>query len=329
VTQPVYLETWANPPEIPATVPAGAAAGDPGPWIMAGGYASLGTADPTASPPAVFRVYDRHAPGEAIQVVDTRADPLWSVVRGDQGTPVLDHDPGFEVTPLISAAGLDGRAPGVPSGNGLMLPGVTSYFAPAFFPSDSVWRSCWPTPRRIENPPGTFTWMPGGGLLVPDGEAVPGSVYECVAWGQYTTGSAGLNSNLWFQINWSDATVTDHVAVPSLAEAPVALTNAVPDTGQTSHARWRAHGLLAITAVNLAYVNLSVYLSPTNAAGDGGGAQPPRRFMIAGTGAGVPQPIITSGPRMFAVLIQKTAGTGTVATAGNVTVLGGKTWRAA
>jgi hypothetical protein len=329
MTQPVYTETWANPPEIPATVPAGAPAGtaspgDPETWMMAGGYAALGEADPTATPPRLFRVYDRHTPGEAIRVTDTRADPLWQVIRGDQGTPVADHAAGFQVEPLISAAGLDSRVPGVPSGNGLMLPAVSSSFALPSWGPDLLWRSCWPPPR--------LNTVGGGGLLVPDGEAVPGSVYEAVAWGQYATGPppGTTGTPLAFMINWSNALIQDDVTMPSLGNAAVTLTDAVPDTNNTVHARWRIHGLLAITGDGLGYANLTVHLSLTHAfdtnqpPGAPAPFKPPVRYMIGGAGTTpvAPTPIVTTGDRMFAVLVQKP-------TAGTVTVLGGKTWRAA
>lgn len=339
MTQPVYAESWANPPEIPATVltPAasGPAPGTPATWMMSGGYQALGAADPTASPPALFRVYDRHNPAEAIRVTDTRADPLWQVIRGDQGTPVVDHAAGFEVQPLISAAGLDGRAPGVPSGNGLLLPGICSYFATPARSENTGWWSCWPPDDTSVNPK---RW---GGLLVPDGEAVPGSVYEATAWGTFhtvhpTTGVAMTGTGLSFGMWWLDATTPQAALPASLGNANIGNLDAVPlnplpaQSGNAYQARWRIHGVLSITGDNLGYVNLAVHLSLTNAFDVNQPPtallpfKPPVRYMIGGSGNPVvaPTPIVTTGPRLFTVMFEKTVW-------GSATCLGGKTWRAA
>ena len=141
MSYPAFREVWANPPEhrwdpaawpaitraAPATVPAAHPAVAPGTqetWAMAGGW-QLFPPVPAAEayPPLVLRVTDPADPREVILVRDSRT-AAWQVTRGDQGTWPVSHAAGFTVRNAITAAGMASLAQGVPSGNGLVLPGA-------------------------------------------------------------------------------------------------------------------------------------------------------------------------------------------------------------
>jgi hypothetical protein len=144
------------------------------PWVMDDGFAGYPVADPTAQPPAVFRIYDRRDPREIIRVADTRAGSTWQVMRATEGSAGVAHAAGFEVAPFLTKAGMDGRAAGTPSRTGV------------------VWRAA----RTASQ---TFTGsadhavaslsVPGDGLV---NEANPRSVYEVMAWGYFTTGARSI-----------------------------------------------------------------------------------------------------------------------------------------
>ena len=122
-TPAVYTEQWANPPAVPATVPAAqlaVAAGTAQVWSMAGGWAGYPVADRNAGPPSMFRIYDPADPREIIRVAHT-AGAAWSVTRGDQGSRTVAHAAGFEVRPFITRDGLASLVRGAPSGTGLVL----------------------------------------------------------------------------------------------------------------------------------------------------------------------------------------------------------------
>jgi hypothetical protein len=271
-TPAAFTEGWVNVPAVPATVQVGGAGtvppGGTDPWVMAGGYQPHPPAVPSPGqiPPSLFRVYDPALPAEAMLVFDATADPVWQVIRGDQGTPVLDHAPGFEVRSLISPAGLGALAAGVPSGNGLVMPRA------AVTASD-------PWAGTVRHPVAS--------LLVPAGEAVSGAAYEAMAWGWYTN-----PGTLNFELTWG---ATDLGAV--------LYNNA--NSGATTNSRWKIHSVVSVfdnAGVMQAVANSTVWLAPANSPDFPGGA-PLRKFMngqVTNPDLGA-RPIITSADQLLQV----------------------------
>jgi hypothetical protein len=288
----VFTETWAGPLLADATVTAGGTGAIAGPetWTMAGGFAQFGAADPNAIPPALFRVFDRDAPGESILVRQTTG-PTWQVTRGDQGTVPVAHAPGFAVHSLISPAGLASLAHGVPSRNGLVLPAA----------------------GRLTQPP---TWNDPGEhrlaeLPVPSGEAITGSVYEALAWGWYHTNNAA-GCTMDFGINWAGVGLGGAAFPrPSTAET---------GTGQ-GPGRWKMHAVVSVLAGSLATANATVWLAPHNAVDLYDPAFYLERYMISPLDS---RAIVTTGPGLvfWIRLIGNNANL-------SVTLAGSKAWRAA
>jgi hypothetical protein len=294
----LFTEAWANQVIPPATVPLGALGpggglvpGSPDTWVMAGGYDQFPPADGATVPPSLFRVFDRRAPAEQIRVTSTLAAPAWNVIRGDAGTPVVDHAPGFAVASLISAPGLTSRLTGVPSGNGPLVLGSAPSFAAAAYPPNGVWNPTWP--------PTSFP--------VPPGEAPAGTVYEAYAWGKYlaitATGILGF-STWWSNTNLGNVNVPNQVAIPGVG-------------GPADQARWRAHTITTIGGDGNAYTHLTAQMA--TAVGVDVAGQPLRRYVVSNQ---TPTPITGTGNQTWSLRVTKTGN-------GEVTVLGGRTWRAA
>jgi hypothetical protein len=306
------LEGWANPPLTPATVtpPGGTTAPAPGtvePWVMAGGWAEMPAADPGTWPPSLFRVFDLRAPSEIILVTAT-AGAAWTVVRGDQGTAPVAHEPGFAVLNVITGPGLDGLAQGVPSGNGLVLPAAGRRVPPANLPADGVLHSVQVLP-------------------VPAGEAIPGAMFELVSFGFYNTTTGTGQVIIHAELDWTVGGVTT-----GLAPGDWSLNAIFPPAGNKTNARWKLHGMLTFWAGApqlLAAADIEVQL---------GGAQgtntPHEDFLTgripadAGTDAngGVAVDTNAAATVGLAMRLATTVAGGT--SGGTITVQGGKAWRA-
>jgi hypothetical protein len=281
------LEQWANPAIPPCTVPAGAgavAAGQPETWVMGGGWDWFaGLADPAADPPELFRVIDLTDPAEIILVRDTTAAPDWQVTRGDLGTTPVAHRPGFQVHNIVADMGLAHLAQGVPSGNGLALPAAGRRAAASFAPNA--------VPSVVLD------------LPVPAGEAVPGSVYELIAWGYYIPGTSTI---LRADVLWTGSPDSFGFTQPTFTGLPgyVAGNN-----------RWRAHGLINFYAGQLAHGSVLLQLQPANAVG----VQHVDFLSSDAEGAGTAA--LTGAPYRAQLRAGLTNGNGTL------WVQGGKAWR--
>jgi hypothetical protein len=296
----VFTEAWAGPLPSETTVPLGAAlapAGTPELWTMAGGYAAFPAADPALIPPSLFRVYDRDASAEAILVRETAPPGTWQVTRGDQGTPVLAHAPGFTVRSLISPAGLAALAAGVPSGNGLVLPAAAQTVPPPPSTSPPQWNDA--LPHTIAQ------------LLIPGGEALNGAVYELLAWGWYTT-RAGQNSGLFFGLAWG--------ATPLGPDA--AFTTPGPGINEPG-VRWKIHSAVSVYGSQAA-MNSTVWVAERNAVDRL--ATPLRRFMFGGP---APTPVTTTAAQLLTGHVTGADAAGALPAGLGITLAGSKAWRAA
>lgn len=308
MTTPIFTEGWANPASPPTIVPAGAAASPAdNSWVMAGGFAAWPPADPAVIPPALFRIYDRDQPAEAI-LVRQAAGAAWQVTRGDQGTPVLAHAPGFEVLSLISPAGLAGLAAGVPSRNGLVLPSGAALTGQRNF-NDFNTRH-----NLVE-------------LIVPGGEAVPGSVYEVLAWGRHVTRASGTVTNATrprFELTWGSTVLANQVFIVMPTPArfggdPLAGNN---------EARWKIHAVVSVLAGNLAAPNTSVWIAPYNAVENYDSVAWLHRHML--TAPRVP-PAVPAAPAITTATTQPLTlwHTGTSTATEGFSLFGAKAWRSA
>ena len=184
-TPAVFLERWGAA-GVEATVPAGAAGlpvaipGNAENWVMAGGWAGFPAADSISDStlPRLFRIFDPDDPREIMRVRQTSGS-AWLVVRGDQGTLPVAHDPGFTVRPFITAAGLGALARAVPPRRGLVV-------APPQTPASTGPRSQAAAgtgvTARPEQDPRRGADPRGGGNR--------GCTYEAMASGRYTAGPA-------------------------------------------------------------------------------------------------------------------------------------------
>lgn len=302
------LETWANPPVLPATVPAGAAvvpAGTPEVWAMTGGHASFAPpADPDADPPVIFRVFDLHDTSEIVLVTDSRT-PAWQVVRGDQGTTPVAHRPGFQVHNVITGPGLGGFAQGVPSGNGLVLPAAGRR---------AVVEGCF-----------TNELFTVSSLPVPAGEAIPGSMWELTAFGYYWTG--GGDQRMRAELSWNapaKVILAQHewqLIGGTGGFGPPIVPGAPANIAQNTGVPWRLHGLLtfydaapATPASGSLLVELAYSTDPTVQHLD----------LLAGdtTPAGLPVSTTVDASAQMALQLPPNGG------GGRVFVQGGKAWRA-
>jgi hypothetical protein len=318
----VWEELWANPPGTPVTVPVAqpaVPAGTQQTWPVGGDLAQLPAADPTARPPQLFRVFDLADPREHILVRDSRTSS-WSVTRGDGGTPTVDHAAGFELHNVIAADGMRTRVGGAPSGNGLVLPacGNRSILGPYY---DAEYHGC-------------------AGIEVPAGEAVPGSVYEAIAWGSWqsgNTGSAGgtppgtgdARPELYIHagLGWGLA------GIGQSAWRVADFTPSAPIFGQNQLARWRMHGLINIFGDigpgAMAHASTSLTLSADV------DVDRPTPTMLVGPIDNAPpwgqRGIVTDADRTFvlAFALATTVVVGGPATGGLWVCQGGKAWRAA
>lgn len=305
MTQPIYAERWAPPPDPPATCPAAKPAvaytGTPEPWTMTGGFAGYPVADPNARPPSVFRIYDPgdgRDPHEIIRVIDTGGTHVaptaaWQVLRATEGSPGTAHAAGFEVVPFLTKAGLDGRAAGTPSGTGLVMPATL-------------------TNRQVLNGNLEHEVI---SLAVPAGEAIPASVYELFAWGFYTPGpsyTAGapqpstphFNCALW----WSPGSPGSIV---------------FPTPGAQTGARWRIHASANLYA---GQVRVTISMWVASSASPAAAVTPKALFGRIVDG---PSGADTAIPAVFGLRITTgLVGTGAPA-ANSVTVQGARIWRAA
>jgi hypothetical protein len=306
VTGPIFSEEWVNPPPFPhATIPAGAPAagfapGDPDTWILAGQWAWFPPIT-AGYPQDVLRVIDIRAPAEII-LVRLTAGNVWQVTRGDQGSPVVDHLPGFEVRQLITAEGLTSLAQGTPAGTGLVLPDAANRIPPP--------------------PPPEYTWNDQlrhavAELPVVANEAGPGAVYQAMAWGRFSCGAGStFEAGCIF-----GGSITDDVHRIGYNAWPTnnAITAAIP-------ARWRIHTVLNIFA-GQAHANTLVYLETGAPAGPPAPPDPGLSADVAlgakMVGPGDPVPVITTADQtLFVYVVQALAG-------GSVTVHGSKAWRSA
>jgi hypothetical protein len=309
----IYLEEWASPPAVPATCPAGALAGTGyETWTMAGGYDGYPYLNPNAVPPQVFRLYDPADPSEIIRVDATpagnpglgTAGPVWDVARATEGTPGRPHLPGFEVRPFLTKAGMDGIAAGTPSHTGLVGPTATADAPPRLLTAPVVLSG---NARHNVAP-----------LNVPGGEAVPGSVYELLAWGFFTVGPLGSSTPEQVYPHFACAVVWSPPGNPGQLSFPFA--GAAP--GQANH-RWRVHiSVNALTAVSLAST-ITLWVASSNTAADA-----VRSVQIFGTpGAFAFNP---SAAAVFALRVDTGTGGSTVDPGPTqVTVQGARSWRAA
>jgi hypothetical protein len=305
----VWEERWADPPVTPVTVPAGAPAVPPGTqqtWVMNGDLTQFDecTADPSAWPPSLFRVFDLRDPREHILVRDSRT-PSWGVTRGDGGTPTVDHDPGFAVHNVIAAAGMRTRAGGVLSGNGLVLPACANRSVLGPF-TDSEYHAC-------------------ARLPVPAGEAVPGSLYEAIAWGYLTCGSITGAHFLLAGLGWE---------VMEFGASSWRLSDYIPQLPTETAGqfiRWRLHGMLNVFdppgPAALACASTELTLAP-----DVEVARPAVSLLVGPIPPNMGQrAIVTDADRQFSVAMAMSATTaaGGAVTGGHFVVQGGKAWRAA
>jgi hypothetical protein len=295
-TPAAFTEAWANPAAVPCTVASGynpgGAAGDSETWVMAGGWAQFPAADDSIIPPSLFRVFDPAAPAEHFQVHMTMGG-TWLIYRGDQGTPVVAHAPGFEVRSLLSPAGLGALARGVPSGNGLLLPAAGRTGNVADWNDD------------LRHPIAT--------LQVPGGEAADGAVYEVFAWGVYGS-RAGQNSGLFFGLSWGAAALGPDGFV------------FVPGQGiNAPSVRWKVHSIVSVYA-GRAHANSTVWMATRN---DVDLLQYPlHRFMFGDTAA-AGTAITTATGQAFAAYIQGANNVGTLPGGMVISLFGSKIWRSA
>jgi hypothetical protein len=245
LTAAPYWERFTNPGAVPVTVPAAqdvVPAGTVQTWPVAGGYPTWPAAAP-ADPAAgrwyaeMFRVYDQarppgygRAPGEVIRVLATRpAEAQWDVLRGDQGSTPTVHDAGFELVNLASADGLAGRAQGVPSGNGLVLP------------TGTVDGTTW---TNDANEHYLVT------VDVPAGEASQGAIYQATAFGWVNLGNAGgVNRTITLGHRWRENPLPGPGTVVNAGFNPWVIST--PANAQAQACRWRAEGWVTIHAGQL------------------------------------------------------------------------------
>jgi hypothetical protein len=224
-----FEERWANPPDSrvtpggPATVAAAQGvvpAGTVQTWAMTGGWPLFPTADPTALPPVIFRIFDLGS-AEIVRVTDSRT-ANWQVVRGDQGSPVTAHAAGFAVYNAISSAGLSSLARGVPSGNGLNMPGSGLTPTPPATWTDGAQHDVVSLPIPTDPGPPARN------------EIGPGCIYEALVWGWFWN----VNTANRFSggVYWNVVSL-GRVSWP----CPTAMANA------TVAARWRIHAVVNVT----------------------------------------------------------------------------------
>jgi hypothetical protein len=249
----------------------------------------------------VFRVFDLRAPEEIILVRSTVAAPSWAVVRGDQGTPVVAHAPGFTVHNVISRDGMAGRAQGVPSGNGLVLPAAG---------------------RRAATPPGAADLgarVTVAELPIPANEAVPGSVYELVAFGYWWTGTG--TQRLEAVLSWNAPAEVD-LARGVWGLIPNGIVSGTAAIGTAAlPCRWRLHGLVNFYAGSAAG-GMLVQLGILNSvAGPPAGAPVDQLDLLHGE---TTAPAVTTSAggiaRMTLALMDNNTG-------GSIFATGGKSWR--
>ena len=142
---------------------------------------------------------------------------------GDLGTVPVQHRAGFAVYNAISAAGLGTLAQGVPSGNGLVLPGAAR--------TTSV------------------TWKDNAnhevaGIDVPGGEAGQGALYELLAWGLYHDNNNAVPQDFTVGVWWG------------------AVSFGVPHNFKwgdhqlpTAPARWRIHAIANVLGTSEAHAS--------------------------------------------------------------------------
>ena len=205
-------------------------------WAMGGGYAAFPPADAVGGlyPPTTFRIFDPADPREIMRVRQT--GPTWAVVRGDQGSLPVPHAAGFTVLPFTTASALAAMAPGVPSGNGLLIPGASRDLAGV----SGGWSWYFIAPHEFE---------------APAGELNRGAVYEVMGWGHYTFTAAGspnipalmptppyFCAAMYFggytgnPDKYGDVNRIGQIAIPL---GPRTIAN-LP-----AHGRWRIHGTMA------------------------------------------------------------------------------------
>ena len=197
----------------------------------------------------LFRVYDPDDPREIILVRDTGAGTgQWLVVRGDQGTMPVPHEPGFRVEPFITAEGMVSGVHAVPGGHGLVLPNGRNV-----------------TPTTHTAPP--FARHTVVSIDIPAGEYNRGVVYEGFAWGWYsilgpfTAPGPRMSFGLF---------IGPDPGGQDVGQLTWPFNGVRPGAGS----RWRMHGLCTFypqigSIPGAVSSNITVHLATTNTVGQG------------------------------------------------------------